>query len=216
MPSRRWSAASPGRAPDRGAAADSDRAARARRIADVRARTGRPRPARAGCAAASSRSDTGAPCAAPRCASAAPTSDRRPRSPTRRGATSSSDLPAGRFNLSVSKSGFVTMQYGQNRPFEPGRPIELADAQMMDKADVALPRGSVAVRPRPRRVRRAGRRRQRRRDAHAVRERPAAARERRPEQRRRTISASSACTACRPASTTSAPRCDRWTWRSAT
>src|SRR4029453_18943809 len=53
------------------------------------------------------------------------------------------DLPAGRFNVSVSKSGFVTMQYGQNRPFEPGRPIELVDAQKMDKADVALPRGSV-------------------------------------------------------------------------
>ncbi len=53
------------------------------------------------------------------------------------------DLPAGRFNLSVSKSGFVTMQYGQNRPFEPGRPIELADAQTLDKANVTLPRGSV-------------------------------------------------------------------------
>jgi hypothetical protein len=53
------------------------------------------------------------------------------------------DLPAGRFNLSVSKSGFVTMQYGQNRPFEPGRPIELVDAQVMQKADVSLPRGSV-------------------------------------------------------------------------
>src|SRR4029079_1884247 len=53
------------------------------------------------------------------------------------------DLPAGRFNLSVTKSGFVSMQYGQSRPFEPGRPIELTDAQVMDKADVALPRGSV-------------------------------------------------------------------------
>jgi protocatechuate 3,4-dioxygenase beta subunit len=53
------------------------------------------------------------------------------------------DLPAGRFNVSVSKSGFVSMQYGQNRPFEPGRPIELVDAQKMDKADVSLPRGSV-------------------------------------------------------------------------
>ncbi len=53
------------------------------------------------------------------------------------------DLPAGRFSLTVTKSGFVTMQYGQNRPFEPGRPIELSDAQVMDKADVTLPRGSV-------------------------------------------------------------------------
>ena len=52
------------------------------------------------------------------------------------------ELPAGRFNVSVSKSGFVTMQYGQNRPYEPGRPIELAEAQRMEKADVSLPRGS--------------------------------------------------------------------------
>jgi protocatechuate 3,4-dioxygenase beta subunit len=35
------------------------------------------------------------------------------------------------------------MQYGQNRPFEPGRPIELADAQAVDRVDVALPRGGV-------------------------------------------------------------------------
>jgi protocatechuate 3,4-dioxygenase beta subunit len=53
------------------------------------------------------------------------------------------DLPAGRFNLSVSKSGFVTMQYGQNRPFESGKQIDLADAQVMEKADVSLPRGSA-------------------------------------------------------------------------
>jgi hypothetical protein len=53
------------------------------------------------------------------------------------------DLPAGRFTVSVSKSGFVTMQFGQKRPYEPGTPIELADAQVMEKADVALPRGSV-------------------------------------------------------------------------
>jgi len=53
------------------------------------------------------------------------------------------DLPAGRFNVSVSKSGFVTMQYGQSRPFEQGRPIDLTEAQLMDKADIAMPRGSV-------------------------------------------------------------------------
>jgi carboxypeptidase family protein len=53
------------------------------------------------------------------------------------------DLPAGRFTVSVSKAGFVTMQYGQKRPFEPGRPIEIADAQVLEKADVALPRGSA-------------------------------------------------------------------------
>jgi hypothetical protein len=53
------------------------------------------------------------------------------------------DLPGGRFNLSATKSGFVTVQYGQTRPFESGKPIELADAQVLDKADIAMPRGSV-------------------------------------------------------------------------
>jgi protocatechuate 3,4-dioxygenase beta subunit len=54
-----------------------------------------------------------------------------------------SDLPAGRFTLNASKSGFVSMQYGQSRPFESGKPIDLAEAQIMDKTDFALPRGSV-------------------------------------------------------------------------
>ena len=53
------------------------------------------------------------------------------------------DLPAGRFTLSVSKSGFVTMQYGQLRPYESGKQIDLAEAQVMEKADVSLPRGSA-------------------------------------------------------------------------
>jgi hypothetical protein len=53
------------------------------------------------------------------------------------------DLPAGRFNVSVTKSGYVSMQYGQNRPYEPGRPIELVDSQVLDRADISMPRGGV-------------------------------------------------------------------------
>ena len=53
------------------------------------------------------------------------------------------DLPAGRFNLNASKSGYVNVQYGQTRPFENGRPIELADKQVLDKADIGMPRGGV-------------------------------------------------------------------------
>ena len=53
------------------------------------------------------------------------------------------ELPAGRFTLNASKSGYVSVQYGQTRPFEQGRPIELADKQVVDKADVAMPRGGV-------------------------------------------------------------------------
>lgn len=53
------------------------------------------------------------------------------------------DLPAGRFSLNASKSGYVSVQYGQTRPFEQGRQIELADKQTLDKADINMPRGSV-------------------------------------------------------------------------
>jgi hypothetical protein len=53
------------------------------------------------------------------------------------------DLPAGRFNMSATKSGFVTVQYGQTRPYESGKTIELVEAQVLDKADIAMPRGSV-------------------------------------------------------------------------
>lgn len=53
------------------------------------------------------------------------------------------DLPAGSFTLSASKSGFVTVNYGQKRPFEPGKPIELVEGQAITSADITMPRGSV-------------------------------------------------------------------------
>ena len=53
------------------------------------------------------------------------------------------DLPAGRYNLSVARSGFVSLSFGQQRPFEQGRPLDLASAQQADKIDFALPRGGV-------------------------------------------------------------------------
>ena len=53
------------------------------------------------------------------------------------------DLPAGRFTLNTLKSGYVSVQYGQTRPHESGRPIELADKQDVEKADISMPRGSV-------------------------------------------------------------------------
>jgi hypothetical protein len=53
------------------------------------------------------------------------------------------DLPAGRWELSASKAGFVSLRYGQRRPFEPGRPIELGDGETMTRADFVLPRGAA-------------------------------------------------------------------------
>ena len=53
------------------------------------------------------------------------------------------DLPAGRFTLHATKSGYVSVQFGQTRPHESGRPIELADKQALQQADIVMPRGSV-------------------------------------------------------------------------
>ncbi|HVL68168.1 MAG TPA: carboxypeptidase-like regulatory domain-containing protein [Vicinamibacterales bacterium] len=53
------------------------------------------------------------------------------------------DLPAGRYALMVTKGGYVNLQYGQLRPFESGKTIELGDGQALEKLDVALPRGGA-------------------------------------------------------------------------
>jgi hypothetical protein len=52
-------------------------------------------------------------------------------------------LPAGRITLMASKGGYVSLQYGQRRPLQPGQPIEIADGQVIEKLDFALPRGGV-------------------------------------------------------------------------
>ena len=53
------------------------------------------------------------------------------------------DLPAGRWELTASKAGFVTLRFGQRRPFEAGQPVELRDGQVADRTDIALPRGAA-------------------------------------------------------------------------
>jgi hypothetical protein len=52
-------------------------------------------------------------------------------------------LPAARYRLQVNKAGYVTLEYGQSRPFEAGKPLDLTDGQVLDKIDFSLPRGSV-------------------------------------------------------------------------
>ena len=53
------------------------------------------------------------------------------------------DLPAGRFTITATKSGYVSVGYGQTRPHQAPRPIELRDGQVIEKADITMPRGSV-------------------------------------------------------------------------
>jgi protocatechuate 3,4-dioxygenase beta subunit len=53
------------------------------------------------------------------------------------------ELPGGRFVLSATKAGYVSVQYGQKRPNESGKAIELVDTQVLERADISMPRGSV-------------------------------------------------------------------------
>lgn len=53
------------------------------------------------------------------------------------------EVIAGRYNITASKGSYVALQYGQLRPFEPGKPLEILAAQTIEKVDFALPRGAV-------------------------------------------------------------------------
>ena len=55
------------------------------------------------------------------------------------------DLPAGRWNLTASKAGFMTLRFGQRRAFEAGSPIDISEGQVMERADFSLPRGAAVT-----------------------------------------------------------------------
>jgi protocatechuate 3,4-dioxygenase beta subunit len=53
------------------------------------------------------------------------------------------DLPAGRYRIEARRAGYLTLQYGQRRPLEQGKPLEVRDKQQIDQVDFALPRMSA-------------------------------------------------------------------------
>lgn len=53
------------------------------------------------------------------------------------------DLPAGRYTVSVARSGYLTLRYGQRRPLEQGKPLQMAERQAVDNLDFTLPRMSL-------------------------------------------------------------------------
>jgi hypothetical protein len=53
------------------------------------------------------------------------------------------DLPPGEYSLRAERGGYLTLAYGQRRPGEPGKPLELAEGQTAKAIDFALPRVGV-------------------------------------------------------------------------
>ena len=53
------------------------------------------------------------------------------------------DLPAGGYTLSVSKAGYLKIEYGQKRPFERGKTLDVAPGQLLDRIDITLPRSGA-------------------------------------------------------------------------
>jgi protocatechuate 3,4-dioxygenase beta subunit len=53
------------------------------------------------------------------------------------------DLIAGSYTITASRTGFVDAVYGQRRPLQPGTPVQLADGQEIATIDLRLVRGGV-------------------------------------------------------------------------
>src|SRR3954469_14339266 len=54
-------------------------------------------------------------------------------------------LPAGTYHLKATRGGYVEVEYGQRRPFERGRPLEVADGAVLEKIDFVMPLGGVVT-----------------------------------------------------------------------
>lgn len=53
------------------------------------------------------------------------------------------NLIGGRYTVSVSKTGYVALTYGQRRPNERGTPVSIAPGTTVERLTIGLPRGGV-------------------------------------------------------------------------
>jgi hypothetical protein len=53
------------------------------------------------------------------------------------------DLRAGRYTISASKGSYVSVSYGQQRPTDAPKPLEILDHQTVERVDLMLPRGAI-------------------------------------------------------------------------
>ena len=52
-------------------------------------------------------------------------------------------VPPGRYRVYVSRAGYISLEYGQARPYEAGKLLDIAQGQTLDRLDFNLPRGSA-------------------------------------------------------------------------
>jgi hypothetical protein len=60
-----------------------------------------------------------------------------------RGEFEITDVPPGSYTLTATRAGYLTVQYGQKRPRELGRTIDVHPGDVIDNIDISLPRSSV-------------------------------------------------------------------------
>ena len=89
--------------------------------------------------------DTGTPLRRARVTAAAPELGGEPRATSTGmdGRYEITDLPAGRYTIRVSRSGYLPLMYGQRQPLEQGKPLQVVDRQAIDNVDFNLPRSGA-------------------------------------------------------------------------
>ena len=60
-----------------------------------------------------------------------------------RGMFELTNVPPGKYSLTATRAGYLTMQYGQRRPREAGRTFDLKDGDILEGLDMTLYRGGV-------------------------------------------------------------------------
>ncbi len=61
------------------------------------------------------------------------------------GAYEFTEVRPGRYTINASKGSYVAASYGQQRPTDPPKPIEILDRQTVERLDLSLPRGGVVT-----------------------------------------------------------------------
>src|SRR5262249_53254277 len=89
--------------------------------------------------------DTGRPLRRARITAAAPElgGDQRSTSTGMDGRYELTELPAGRYTIRVTRSGYIPLNYGQRRPLEQGKPLQIMDRLALENIDFSLPKGGI-------------------------------------------------------------------------